>query len=358
MQDGHTPLYTASFKGHREVVRLLLDKGAAVDKENNGGFTPLYVASNNGHLDAVRLLLQRGAAVNKANNNGATPLYIASQKGRLDVAHMLLDKGAAIDKANKDGTTPLLMACLNGHKDVACLLLDKGAAVDRAGKNGDTPIMVACSNGQMPVAQLLCERGANVHASNKDGLTALDWANKKGHSAVAAYIKGQQDARTAARPAASPPVPKGSTGTSAQRKIDVFVSFRVKEADTEAIALKRALEAENLSVFCSSVDIPRGADWVRTITAALHAASMVVVLATPTYGSEGTDSFGTAEELSYAKKKKKLLYVVPMADEWEDPTTDVLLGMIQKGAQWVTDRNVAPSAIVNDIVGALQRSAV
>ena len=29
-QDGQTPLYVASFKGHLDVARLLLDKGAAV----------------------------------------------------------------------------------------------------------------------------------------------------------------------------------------------------------------------------------------------------------------------------------------------------------------------------------------
>ena len=34
MQDGFTPLYGASQKGHTSVVSLLLDKGAAVDLLN------------------------------------------------------------------------------------------------------------------------------------------------------------------------------------------------------------------------------------------------------------------------------------------------------------------------------------
>lgn len=34
---------------------------------------------------------------------------------------------------------------------------------------------------------------------------------------------------------------------------------------------------------------------MRTISAAIHAATLVVVLATRTYGSPGTDSFATAE---------------------------------------------------------------
>ncbi|KAF5829326.1 ankyrin repeat-containing domain protein, partial [Dunaliella salina] len=64
--DGRTPLWTASFNGHREVVHLLLNKGAVVDKANNAGATPLFVASQQGHMDVSRLLLERGAVVDRA----------------------------------------------------------------------------------------------------------------------------------------------------------------------------------------------------------------------------------------------------------------------------------------------------
>ncbi|KAF5836740.1 ankyrin repeat-containing domain protein [Dunaliella salina] len=373
--DGRTPLWTASFNGQKEVVHLLLNKGAAVDKADKEGFTPLSVASLNGHLDVACLLLERGAAVDMANKDGITPSLLASQNGHLEVIRLLLEKGAAVDRARDGGFTPLFAASEKGHLKPVGLLLEGGAAVNKATDNGYTPLIIACYNGHLPVVRLLCERGANLHAADNDGVTAFEWAIKRGHPAVAAYMKEQQAARSAARPAASPPAPKSSTGASAarsaaspsatksstgafaQRKIDVFVSFRVKEAEPEAIALKRALEAENLSVFCSSVDIPKGSDWVQTIAEALRASTLVAVLATPTYGSRGTDSFATSEELNFALRKRKLLYVVPMAEEWENAATDLLLGNIQKGAQWETNRNVAPSAIVNDIVGALQRAA-
>jgi len=54
--DGSTPLDTAAFNGHTDVVRLLLEKGANIEAT-----TPLHTAAYNGHIGVVRLLLEKGA---------------------------------------------------------------------------------------------------------------------------------------------------------------------------------------------------------------------------------------------------------------------------------------------------------
>merc|ERR1712224_1023177 len=56
--------------GHVDAARLLLDKGAAVDRAAKRGTTPLFAACFMGHVDAVRLLLEKGAAVDRAADNG------------------------------------------------------------------------------------------------------------------------------------------------------------------------------------------------------------------------------------------------------------------------------------------------
>jgi ankyrin repeat protein len=45
------------------VRLLIIQNGVRVDSCNNRGWTPLVYASMNGHPDIVKLLLQSGAAV-------------------------------------------------------------------------------------------------------------------------------------------------------------------------------------------------------------------------------------------------------------------------------------------------------
>jgi ankyrin repeat protein len=59
---GWTPLHTAADKGHAEVVKLLLKKGADTAVSNIDGATPLYRAACGGHIEVLRLLLKRGGA--------------------------------------------------------------------------------------------------------------------------------------------------------------------------------------------------------------------------------------------------------------------------------------------------------
>jgi ankyrin repeat protein len=68
-------LWVAALKGHLDIVRFLVEGGAAKDQAQNDGATPLLVAAGEGHLDIVRFLVAAGAAKDQARNDGATPFH-------------------------------------------------------------------------------------------------------------------------------------------------------------------------------------------------------------------------------------------------------------------------------------------
>lgn len=87
--------------GHTNVARILIEHGADVNVKDNDGSTPLILAAYNGifntiepkesfsflliqklgHLNVVRLLTEKGADVNVENNYKFTPLRRAAEKG-------------------------------------------------------------------------------------------------------------------------------------------------------------------------------------------------------------------------------------------------------------------------------------
>jgi len=71
----------ASMMGECDVVRLLLDKGAASEVKDAQGYTAMMWASSQGNADTVRLLVERGAAIETANTKGETALQLSAKKG-------------------------------------------------------------------------------------------------------------------------------------------------------------------------------------------------------------------------------------------------------------------------------------
>ena len=95
--DGSTPLHWAvMYTLNKDVVKLLLSKGAVVNAKDNNGDTPLHLAGkskvDNGK-DVAELLLATKAEVNAKNNNGETPLHLAMSTGHKEVAELIRQHG-------------------------------------------------------------------------------------------------------------------------------------------------------------------------------------------------------------------------------------------------------------------------
>ncbi|KAI1754892.1 hypothetical protein F4782DRAFT_464491 [Xylaria castorea] len=97
---GSTPMYHAIEQGHLSVVELLLETGVIVDSMVSG-WPLLAWASKSGHKDIVRLLLDKGAEINLGATDelfeGATTLSSAASHGKEVIVRLLLERGAMID---------------------------------------------------------------------------------------------------------------------------------------------------------------------------------------------------------------------------------------------------------------------
>lgn len=163
--NGRTPLDIALIRNQKDIVGLLLTKGA--------GVSTIHAAVRLGDADKTRSFLEKGIDVNTRDENGATPLHLATNK---DVVELLIVKGADVNAKDKNDCTPLHSAVKEGRQDVAELLVVKGADINAKDKSEYTPLCYAVLGKQKEIIKLLVTKGADVNFTPKDGYPPLCFA--------------------------------------------------------------------------------------------------------------------------------------------------------------------------------------
>ncbi|WP_297285792.1 ankyrin repeat domain-containing protein, partial [uncultured Brachyspira sp.] len=131
---GHNALITATFRGYKDIVVLLLSQKIDVNATCIHGKTALTYAAENGYVDIASYLLAKNANPNIKVNNGTTALLQAAGKGYYTITEMIINAGADVNMSglyiNPDDAnynmSPLMVAAYNNHDDIVKLLLDNG----------------------------------------------------------------------------------------------------------------------------------------------------------------------------------------------------------------------------------------
>lgn len=185
-------------------VKFLIDKGADVNFVDPKGFTPLQFAAAADREDAVKLLLAKGAEVDRANT--------ASNKvrhGEIALKNM----------------TPLMVAVPNGSPALVKALLDSGANVNLRDVRGMTALMlaVACDHANPEIVRLLLAKGAEINVRSDVGETALDWARKFGNSAILRLLeKGGAKSRISLEEQPGEAAPAGDARIAVSRSMPLL----------------------------------------------------------------------------------------------------------------------------------------
>ena len=149
------------------------------------------IAAWRGDRDAVRLLLDRHASVNLENDiHYMTALMCAAVRGHSDIVQQILESGAGVNYANQLGQTALLVTIRSEY--VMPLLLDDPNLAARFGRPLWRRTAVedaAHSTTSAAVVRMLLEHEANVHALDRQGHNALFYASDDCQSEVVKLLK-------------------------------------------------------------------------------------------------------------------------------------------------------------------------
>jgi len=236
-----TMLHYASLNGRPQIVRLLLQAGADVNRANKRSRTALHEAATTGHSEVVKILLKHKADVMAKNKYGRTTLHVATKYDNHDVINLLVehrkqqlvkslsrvtstyppgcqlvknlvflvvdftcgvadqqdvcfcaqdleDNDTRADQSihgNEHGHTVATKAAVSGCVKCCAWLIRCGLDIDKpATDDGSSMLYCAVYKLRTACVQLLCEHGANVNKQNTRGRLPIRTAVKTGNSEI------------------------------------------------------------------------------------------------------------------------------------------------------------------------------
>jgi ankyrin repeat protein len=174
-------MLTAARERRLDIVELLLDLGMAVDVADEGGMRALNVAAGSGAVEIVKLLLARGADVDRPTKHYGGPMGFAAHFGQRATAELLAPHSRDVHNMVFLGMKDRLRELFAAEPALANL---------EHFRSGSTPLfMLPDDDGAaLEMAQFLLEQGADAAFRGKDGRTPAQAAQQRGLARAAALL--------------------------------------------------------------------------------------------------------------------------------------------------------------------------
>ncbi|KAK3161417.1 hypothetical protein QOZ80_1BG0076860 [Eleusine coracana subsp. coracana] len=165
LKDGSTPLHKAVCDGNIQMVQLLLEQGADIDKLDNNGWTPRALAEQQGHHDIQLLFKSRREAPRRhVPNNRVAPLFIGRFNSEpsmqnvdnedIGVQNKVLPKKLLRRRVNFQNSLFGVISSSNASRDTGPLL-PRGAATGALNTNSLIRVTISCPEKENTAAKLV-----------------------------------------------------------------------------------------------------------------------------------------------------------------------------------------------------------
>lgn len=161
----NTALLGSVLRDDRVAAEAILLAGAdanrSVDTSTGAGRTPSHFAAHKGSSEMLALLFDHGADLEKCDKVGRSPLHVACIFGNRNAVSFLLSCAVNIDGPDASlagGNTALILAARSGHYKICRLLLEFGADSEIKNNSGMNALEVAkCIRPQTEDLKKVCD---------------------------------------------------------------------------------------------------------------------------------------------------------------------------------------------------------
>ncbi|WP_339045510.1 ankyrin repeat domain-containing protein [Candidatus Mesenet endosymbiont of Agriotes lineatus] len=181
------------YAGSKEVVKLLRDVDIGIKTKNRYGRAPLHEVirslnkKRNDHNaikkieNTVIKLIEVGADISSIDDYRYTPLHYATHFDNIRISKFILEKIVQqyLNPRDESGGTPLHKAAYNGNLEIVDILINSKVNINTQDKHGDTPLHTVIASGREraeDIVGLLLKKGATVTIRDSFGRTPLDLA--------------------------------------------------------------------------------------------------------------------------------------------------------------------------------------
>lgn len=177
VKNGYSALELASWKGHFQIVRALLEAKAQVNPESEQYETSLELAASHGHLEIVNLLIHAGITHKVNQRINMKVLEMARRLNKWEVVSIL--EYFQLNQRN----IQLMEAAKRGNdSEVRALVLEKADVNFQHYAFYQTPLMLASASGRDETVIYLLEQKAEINYQDTQYNTALTLAAFYGHN--------------------------------------------------------------------------------------------------------------------------------------------------------------------------------